>query len=1115
MEVTDGFGNGSVSPTSGTLQLSGALSANMLLALTGSAGGPFFGSSLIDHKFSVLVTYTDQAGALEAIASSSTAAVTDMNVAQAMARLTDKSYAGIAISDDLPHLVAFCKQLMATDDKTDYHKISEFRLNADTVINVADIEVLRMGMVEVRKWDDCFNSPGRISNGHSVVVQDTLDNVLQGTIDPTGRGAFQHIATSIEVAGGTIAANDLLFVLETLPGKVHVKTGEIVTVTGLEGIAPAKLAQIVAFVGDHAAPELLSVTTVADSHSVTLTFSENLSDKVPSASAFDLTIDGHHVQPTQVSIAGKVVLLTLPQTITAGQSIALTYQAPSGADALSIEDFSGNRTASITGAAVSFAADTTAPTVTGVNILDDGSKIVLTYDEELSGAVPAPGSFVVDVNASNVPFPDQVVDVVARSNTLELTLQHRLNHQDKVTVSYTDPTTGNDPSATQDISGNDAASFTAMSVSMNNIPYSLNFDDTTGADTINGTEKNDVVFADLGADLVNGGDGDDYLDGGYFAMTGTDSSSNIIHGGNGDDEIYGASGADQLYGDAGNDFIYASGGADLVNGGTGVDVMSGRGGSDTFVFAAGDSGQTATTLDTIRDYAKGAVGTGDLISYSTALTIGGSSAAATASQAAIDQTSAVASFAAGSGTTLDDALNDIAARFTAATDSAGEFALFKVGATGSYYLFISDGVAGVTANDVVVQLTGVTSVGKADLTGGKLTLQDGGPIFQNAATSADGSKIILTYDQALSANAPLSESFSVSVKDSQSRVTFGDAVSSVNVNGSTVELTLNKAINRYDAAVTVSYTDPTAADDDHAIQEPGGVDAISISNNSVAHSSIAINAAVSGTASDETINGTSGNDQIYALGGSDTVYGGDGNDILDAGLYTSLLGSSVNETVANIAYGGNGDDEIYGGKGADTLYGGAGSDVLVGYYEHDVLIGGTGGDYLAGSSSTSSGSAQYNDTFIFAPGDSGQTLASIDSILDLKKGAVGTGDLIRFIQDSSVSSFTGIAMAVGGSAAAPTVDVASINQTTGVATFAAGSGTSLVDALHDVAASMTGATDSSGEFAFFKVNGAGDCYLFMSDGNAGVTANDVMVQLVGVTSVNSINLTGGNLTILN
>ena len=206
-----------------------------------------------------------------------------------------------------------------------------------------------------------------------------------------------------------------------------------------------------------------------------------------------------------------------------------------------------------------------------------------------------------------------------------------------------------------------------------------------------------------------------------FSLTGN-ALDNTLTGNAAANEIRGSYGADVLLGGAGNDTLNGGDGADTLTGGTGVDSLTGGEGSDTFVFAAKDSGNTAATLDKITDFAKGAVGTGDLIDYSAVLSIGGSALAATASQASISQTTGIASFATGSGTTLSDALGDVAGRFTAAGNSAGEFAFFKVNGAGSYYLFVSDGVAGVGAGDVVVELVGVSSIAGIDLTGGNLSL---------------------------------------------------------------------------------------------------------------------------------------------------------------------------------------------------------------------------------------------------------------------------------------------------------------------------------------------------------------------------------------------------------
>ena len=107
-------------------------------------------------------------------------------------------------------------------------------------------------------------------------------------------------------------------------------------------------------------------------------------------------------------------------------------------------------------------------------------------------------------------------------------------------------------------------------------------------------------------------------------------------------------------------------------------------------------------MDKISDFQIGAVNVGDRFDCSSALAIGGSASATTANEASINQTTGVVTFNAGSGNSMADALNDIANRFTLTTNSAGEFALFQLGGTGAFHVFVSDGVAGVTADDLLV-----------------------------------------------------------------------------------------------------------------------------------------------------------------------------------------------------------------------------------------------------------------------------------------------------------------------------------------------------------------------------------------------------------------------------
>jgi Ca2+-binding RTX toxin-like protein len=200
------------------------------------------------------------------------------------------------------------------------------------------------------------------------------------------------------------------------------------------------------------------------------------------------------------------------------------------------------------------------------------------------------------------------------------------------------------------------------------------------------------------------------------------TQSVVLDGETENDTLTGGSGADQLIGGAGNDVLVGGAGDDVLTGGAGADQLTGGAGRDTFVFAAAASGQ-ATGSDTIVDYVKGLVGTGDAIEYSSALRVGGVATTATGTQAAINQSTGVASFAAGSGTTLADALADIATSFRSdGTQVAGEFALFQVNQTGNYWMMVSDGTAGVTGNDVVVQLSNITSVFGIDLSAGVLTI---------------------------------------------------------------------------------------------------------------------------------------------------------------------------------------------------------------------------------------------------------------------------------------------------------------------------------------------------------------------------------------------------------
>lgn len=415
---------------------------------------------------------------------------------------------------------------------------------------------------------------------------------------------------------------------------------------------------------------------------------------------------------------------------------------------------------------------------TGVAV---GSNIVLTFSEAIqkgTGTIylrsgSATGTIVEQFNAAT----SDRITISDRTLTLDPTVN--LSGNTKYFITFASGTVKD--LADNAYTGTSTYDFTTGSAPITGTAGNDTLSGTTAADVINGLDGNDTITGAGAVDTMDGQEGSDlYIiaattdhsaaeiaDSGasgtdevrYTATSsstltlyagdtgietvviGTGTAANAvttaakgininaaavlnglsITGNAGANSLTGTSYADNLIGNAGNDSLLGGAGNDTLNGGTGADSLTGGLGKDTFVFAAGSSGQ-ATNFDIIADFAKGAVGAGDLIDHTSALTIGGSNAAATSTQAAINMTNGVATFAAGSGKTLSDALADIASRFTAATNSAGEFAFFRVNNTGDYYAFISDGTAGVTANDVVIQLTGISSIGSINLTDGDVSI---------------------------------------------------------------------------------------------------------------------------------------------------------------------------------------------------------------------------------------------------------------------------------------------------------------------------------------------------------------------------------------------------------
>jgi uncharacterized repeat protein (TIGR02059 family) len=107
--------------------------------------------------------------------------------------------------------------------------------------------------------------------------------------------------------------------------------------------------------------------------------------------------------------------------------------------------------------------DTTAPTISTAVLNSAGTQITLTYNETLSATTAATSAFAVSDSGTAV----SVSSVTASGFSVTLTLASTINIGRVVTVSYTDPTAGDDASAIQDSVGNDAISLASRSVTNN------------------------------------------------------------------------------------------------------------------------------------------------------------------------------------------------------------------------------------------------------------------------------------------------------------------------------------------------------------------------------------------------------------------------------------------------------------------------------------------------------------------------------------------------------------------------------------------------------------------------------------------------------------------------
>ncbi|MBR1298600.1 VCBS domain-containing protein [Bradyrhizobium sp. AUGA SZCCT0042] len=276
-----------------------------------------------------------------------------------------------------------------------------------------------------------------------------------------------------------------------------------------------------------------------------------------------------------------------------------------------------------------------------------------------------------------------------------------------------------------DVSGNDAIEITPSSsisaLNFERVSNDLSIDAGATGITVRGHYNGNEIEA---ITFLNGG-----TPYGYALGTGSYSIQSDLSGGGGQDVIASSSSGQSLTGGNSNDLLFGNGGVDTLTGGSGSDLLVGGAGADTFIISSGDSqgtvggsgnAGTITGYDVIGDFDAAAdfLDLNGLLAVSTfattndsTLTIGGQ----TVKSHSI--TNGIITF--DDANTFASALNLTSTSQVAAVvqylhnndlGNAGATVAFTatIGGTAHTYVFEQVANGASTANDILVDLAGVT-----------------------------------------------------------------------------------------------------------------------------------------------------------------------------------------------------------------------------------------------------------------------------------------------------------------------------------------------------------------------------------------------------------------------
>lgn len=455
---------------------------------------------------------------------------------------------------------------------------------------------------------------------------------------------------------------------------------------------------------------------------------------------------------------------------------------------------------------------------------------------------------------------------------------------------------------------------------------------------------------------------------------GTDTDSDTLIGGDGNDVLYGGTGGSTFDGGAGDDRLYGGSGNDTFKGGAGFDLYNGGGGVDTY--DASDATEsiviTAFAGVVLLASSDGYGAAGEVLSGISNI-IGG------AFDDTIEGTNGVNVLIGGAGTdtltyanatagvTVSLALTSAQNTGGAGTDTISGFenltgSAFNDTLTGDANANILAGGAG---NDLLVGAAGNDTLNGQD---GNDTLRAGA-----GANSLNGGAGTDTAD-------------------------YSDHTSAVNAILDYLGVAVGVHSTGTDVYTFGTIENLTGGSGNDTLTGDGGANVLV------------------GNAGNDTLNGQSGNDTLIGGAGNDTLNGGAGTDTADysgasgwvfvylpdghtnfwgfpgdgdGGFDTLIsiervIGSAFGDLIygdgsANVLTGNAGNDTLYGGGGNDTLDGGTGSDTLDGEAGTDKLTGGDGNDALYGGGGSGTLDGGAGNDIIYSESTIATTTASVAS----------------------------------------------------------------------------------------------------------------------------------------